>query len=131
MVHRLHSFRGIEQGFRIGKEAELNSRMTNTVSASEQPTVVASYLEEEQRQGRVVKVCWADQAKDLKVHCSFFGVIPKRKRENQWRLNLDLSSPDGCSVNDGIQKALASLSYVSVDDVVARGAKGLEWLRWT
>lgn len=31
---------------------------------------------------------------------------------------MDLSSPDGHSVNDGISKDLASLSYVSVDDVV-------------
>ena len=42
---------------------------------------------------------------------------------------MDLSSPMGHSVNDGIDKELAGLSYVSIDDVircilqVGRGAK--------
>jgi len=46
-------------------------------------------------------------------------VIPKKHKPGQWRLILDLSSPDEHSVNDGIVKELASLSYVSVDDVTA------------
>ena len=37
-----------------------------------------------------------------------------------WRLILDLSSPSGHSVKEGIAKELASLSYVSVDEVVLR-----------
>ena len=40
-------------------------------------------------------------------------------RPNKWRLILDLSSPEGHSINDAISKDLFSLSYVSVDDVVA------------
>jgi len=31
----------------------------------------------------------------------------------------DLSSPEGLSINDGIDKALCSLSYISVDDIAA------------
>lgn len=31
---------------------------------------------------------------------------------------MDLSSPQGRSVNDGIEKELCSLSYVSIDQVV-------------
>ena len=46
-------------------------------------------------------------------------MIPKRSRPNKWRLIVDLSSPDGHSVNDGIGKDLSSLSYVSLEDVVA------------
>ncbi len=38
---------------------------------------------------------------------------------NKWRLIIDLSAPDNHSVNDGILKELASLSYMSIDDVVA------------
>ena len=53
------------------------------------------------------------------IQCSPFGVIPKRNKPNKWRLILDLSSPEGHSVNDGIDKDMASLSYVSVDDIVA------------
>ena len=40
-------------------------------------------------------------------------------KPNKWRLIVDLSAPEGHSINDGISKELASLSYVSVDDVVA------------
>ena len=48
-----------------------------------------------------------------------FGVIPKKGRAGRWRLIADLSSPDGHSVNDGISRELSSLSYMSVDDVMA------------
>ena len=45
-------------------------------------------------------------------------MIPKKNKPNKWRLILDLSSPEGQSINDGIDKDLASLTYISVDDVV-------------
>ena len=45
-------------------------------------------------------------------------MIPKKNRPGKWRLIIDLSSPDGHSVNDGISKELTSLTYMSVDDVV-------------
>ena len=46
------------------------------------------------------------------------GVIPKRNRPNKWRLIVDLSSPKGESVNDGISSTLCSLTYASIDDAV-------------
>ena len=49
------------------------------------------------------------------VQVSPFGVIPKSE-QGKWRLILDLSAPEGCSVNDGIRKDI-SLLYMSVDDV--------------
>ena len=52
------------------------------------------------------------------LHINKFGVIPKSNRIGKWRLILDLSSPEGASVNDGIQKELCSLQYVKVDEVV-------------
>lgn len=52
------------------------------------------------------------------IHCSPFGVILKKNRP-KWLLILDLSSPQGYSVNDGI-KELVSLSYVSIDEVVSQ-----------
>ena len=118
--------RGIEQGFRIGYHGEqetLRSRMTNMVSAAEHPLVVAQYLEGERRQKRVAVVGTPARAKELGVHCSPFGVIPKKNTPDKWRLILDLSSPEGHSVNDGVQKKLASLSYISVDDVIAEVLK--------
>ena len=50
-------------------------------------------------------------------------MIPK-STAGKWRLILDLSWPDGHSVNDGIDPDLCSLSYVSVDDA-ARAATRL------
>jgi len=38
----------------------------------------------------------------LVLHVSRFGVIPKRHQPVKWRLILNLSSPAGHSVTDGI-----------------------------
>ena len=49
------------------------------------------------------------------LHISRFGVIPKNNQPGKWRLTLDLSSPEGHSVNDGIPKPSFTVQYVSVD----------------
>ena len=48
---------------------------------------------------------------------SRFGVIPKAGQSNKWRLIVDLSSPEGRSVNDGIRPEDCSLTYISVDNI--------------
>ena len=88
------------------------------VSALEQPDIVDKYLHEEQQANRIIRVPPSEDTLALGVHCSPFGVIPKRNRPNKWRLIVDLSAPQGHSVNNGISKELATLSYVSVDEVV-------------
>ena len=50
------------------------------------------------------------------VHISRYGVIPNKSQPGKWRLIIDLSHPDGSSVNDAISSALCSLSYASVHD---------------
>ena len=54
------------------------------------------------------------------IHCyiSPFGVIPKRAKPGQWQLIVYLSSPSNASVNDGIDKDMCSVSYVTVGRVV-------------
>ena len=52
------------------------------------------------------------------LHISRFGVNPKNNQPGQWRLILDLSSPEGHSVNDGIPKPLFSVQYVIVDSFI-------------
>lgn len=42
------------------------------------------------------------------------GVIPKNSQPGKWRLILDLSLPQGHSVNDGIPKSPFSIQYVTV-----------------
>ncbi len=84
-------------------------------SALQRPEVIREYLARECAEGRVLGPL--DQSQFSMVHTSRFGVIPKGST-GKWRLILDLSSPQGHSVNDGIQESLCSLSYVSVDDAV-------------
>ena len=118
----LYIQRGIANGFRIGFEAgaaPLRPRGANMLSASEHAEVVERYLLDEVRANRVIKVHSVDEAKLIGVHCSPVGVIPKKYRPDKWRLIADLSTPEGHSVNDGISKELASLSYISVDAVIS------------
>ena len=48
------------------------------------------------------------------------GMIPKRSKPEKWRLIVDLSSPHGKRINDGIDTDRSSLSYACVDHLVAR-----------
>ena len=72
------------------------------------------YLSAELRQEKIVKF----SKKIPDSHFSPFGVIPKKNRLGKWRLIVDLSAPDGLSVNDTINKEWCSLSYISVDDMI-------------
>ena len=88
-------------------------------SALDNPVVVEEYLGKE---------CSLDHiAGPLPPHMlpcvqiSPFGVIPKSSQPGRsiykWRLIINLSAPDGSSVNDGIDEKLCSLTYVKVDDI--------------
>ena len=110
---------GIQKGFRIGfdyaKQRCISAR-ANLRSAAENQEVVTAYLKEECAKGRVIQVGPAEMVVGLQI--SPFGVIPKGQTR-KWRLIVDLSSPHGSSVNDGIDRELCSLSYVSVEDVAS------------
>ena len=81
--------------------------------------MVSNYLEEELALNRIVELPPGQAQKLDGLQCSPFGVIPKKHKPGKWRLIVDLSSPEHFSVNDGIAKELCSLTYTSVDDVVA------------
>ena len=49
------------------------------------------------------------------IQVSKFGVIPKGT-SGKWRLILDLSAPEGSSINDEVSTKLCSLHYVKVED---------------
>ena len=53
------------------------------------------------------------------VHISLLGLIPKKNKPGKWRMIVDLSSPRGSSINDGISSDVASLQYTSIDDLAA------------
>ena len=117
---------GLRDGFRIGFEAlsvSLRSSSSNIRSAFDHPSVIDAYLQNEVSCGRVAGLFSTPPFTDLHISC--FGVVPKNNQPGKWRLILDLSSPDGHSVNDGIPKAPFSIQYVTVDafinGIMARG----------
>ena len=89
-------------------------------SAMEHSDVIQDYLTKECSEGRIVGPLSLDSFPQVQVSC--FGVIPKSS-PGKWHLILDLSSPEGLSVNDGINPDWCSLSYVTVEDAARRIAK--------
>ena len=109
---------GIKHGFRIGfnhATHSTKSRPGNMRSATDNPGPVREYLDKELAAKRVVEVTGPDIAL---IHTSKFGVIPKSNQVGKWRLILDLSSPLGVSVNNGIDKELCSMRYTTLDNAV-------------
>ena len=115
---RLRQFlvKGLREGFRIGYDApheQLHSAKRNIPSAYEHPEVVDKYLENECKLGRVLDL--GEAHPPCPLHISRFGVIPKKSQPGKWRLILDMSFPEGASVNDGISPSYCSLRYPSID----------------
>ena len=113
--------RGLEKGFRIGyaQECRRVSSAHNMISCLEHPEVVQAYIDKECSLGRLLGPFPPSSIPHL--HVSPFGVIPK-KATDKWRLIVDLSTPKGASVNDGISQESASLTYVTIDMIADRVA---------
>ena len=111
---------GFREGFRIGFSYQVSACKPvrgNMKSASEHKDVVEQYLGMEREAKRVLGPLKPSDFPHVQV--SSFGVIPKSE-PGKWRLILDLSSPQGNSVNDGINRELCSLSYITVDDIATK-----------
>ena len=96
---------GLQNGFHVGfntASVSLKSAAQNMSSASLQPLVIDDYLHRELAKGRIAGPFSSPLLPHL--HISRFGVIPKKHQPGKWRLILNLFSPDGHSVNDGIRK---------------------------
>ena len=115
---------GLSQGFRIGFQHQSGRlRQSHSNMPIADPHVVTEYIMAELAANRLVELS-LEEAKSLNIHCSPIGIIPKKNKPGKWRLIVDLSSPAGASVNDGIRMELCSLSYTSVD-VVAEKVLGM------
>ena len=75
------------------------------------PTIISHYLQWEVQLGRMCK----HEVKSPKIYLSPLGAIPKKHKLGKWRLIVELSFPDGASINDGISEEWPSVSYVSID----------------
>ena len=112
--------RGIHQGFRIGvaQGAPFKPAKRNLKSASEQPDTITAYIQREVDLGRMGPLPRQPALTPPLLQISPFGVIPKKNRPDKWRLIVDLSSPEGHSINDAISKDLCGVVYTSVDQAV-------------
>ena len=112
---------GLRQGFRVGFQHSAQScarAKSNMKSASDNPGEVDRYIEKEVRLGRVVGPSNPEELPEVQI--SRFGVIPKNHQPGKWRLIVDLSHPEGQSVNDGIDRELCSMRYTTVEGAVRR-----------
>ena len=85
-------------------------------SAYEQPDVVDAYLTRKAHLQRIIPLDDPTLLALPRLMISPFGVIPKRHQPNKWCLIVNLSTPEGHSVNDAINASHCSIRYASVDD---------------
>ena len=109
--------RGMSLGFRVGfsRATSLWGARENLPSVEANPAAVKEYIEEELKQSTI-----RPALPEESVHISPIGLIPKSGQTGKFRLIVDLSSPQGASVNNGIDPELCLLCYSSVDEAVAR-----------
>ncbi len=101
---------GLRAGFRVGFRyggAVCKGVASNMPTTCDHPEVVSEFLEKELRAGRVFSPI-EDECLPL-VQINRLGLVPKNHQP------VDLSSPKGSSVNDGIGREVCSVSYTSVD----------------
>ena len=86
-------------------------------SATDNSQEVQDYLSTELKEGRIIGPL--DPGEYPSIHTNRFRVIPK-STPGKWRLIVDMSAPEGGSVNDGIWGDFCSLSYAMVADAACR-----------
>ncbi|MEW8547281.1 MAG: hypothetical protein AB2693_27555 [Candidatus Thiodiazotropha sp.] len=111
---------GFRYGFQLHYEGERDFQESpNLKSAIDNPDVVGRKLMKEIALGRVAGPFSKPPFPNLKI--SPIGVVPK-KAPNEFRMIHHLSYPknEGISVNDGIPREYAKVSYASVDDAIGK-----------
>ena len=87
----------------------------NHRSVEQRPEVIKQHIENECQTGRLLGPVPPGLVAACQV--SPIGLVPK-SQPGAWRLIVDLSFPEGHSVNDGIESDLASMRYSHIDDAV-------------
>lgn len=107
---------GFQIGFQYGRaslqQAGYNMHCPETA-------IVPEYLSNELKLNWVIKLSKLE-ASQMKIHCSLFSLIPKKNKPGKWRSIVDLSAPEGSSMNDDIERDMISLSYTSINNIVCR-----------
>ena len=115
---------GTSQGFRVGfnRSLPLRAARGNLASVEENPSSIKDYLDGELREATIRSAFPGET-----VHVSLIDLVPKGGQPGKFWLIVDLSSPWGGSVNDGIDPELCSLSYSLVDEAVRRVRQSGPW----
>lgn len=97
---------GLSQGFHIGFTLQNGQVLQSSppqsyLSMSENPLAITQYIAEECALGHVVGQLPGEVSQ--LVHCSPIGLVPKGRGTGQWRMIVNLSYPEGRSINDGIE----------------------------
>ena len=111
---------GFRNGFQLHYEGERDFQESpNLKSAVDNPEIVGHKLQKELALGRIAGPFLEPPFPNLKI--SPIGVVPK-KAPNEFRMIHHLSYPknEGISVNDGIPREYATVSYASVDDAIKK-----------
>ena len=108
---------GISLGFRIGFDRAHSVQAALNNFSSSNGSIIESYLEREVALSRMWK--FPNDYSIPGTQISPLGVIPKKNKPGKWRLIMDLSSPPGVSVNDGISSELSSVRYTSLDHLAS------------
>jgi len=90
-------------------------------SVFNQPSIIDAYLENEVSCDQVAGSFSSPPFTDLDISC--YGVVPKSNQPGKWHLILDLSSPDGQSVNDSIPKTPSLVLVVVLSSDAFRDSK--------
>ena len=90
-------------------QSRLRHPSGNFRSVFDNPATVDRYIADEVSTGRLVA------STSPSVRRNPIGIIPKPHQPGKFRLIVDLSAPQGFSINDGISPSLCSLEYVSAD----------------
>ena len=106
---------GFTHGFDIGYRGNITpGQQRNLLSARNNPTAVSAAIRKELDRGHTSGPFASPPFRVL--HCSPLGAVPKK--DGSHRIILDLSSPRGSAINEGIPEELFTVHYSSFDDAV-------------
>ena len=106
---------GLQFGFSTGFCGQLpHSASSNLKSSFEFFSDVSKAIHNEVERGHTAGPFAVPPLRDF--HCSPLGAVPKK--DGSARIILDLSSPRGSSVNEGIDNHTFTVKYCSIDDAL-------------
>ena len=113
----LYVTNGLKNGFTLlfDSRSKLPPATANCSSTIAHPKIIDAYLSKRIQLSGVAGPFLSPPIRNIQI--SRFGSIPK-KFANEWRLILDVSHPEGRSVNDGTDPSKCHTQYCKVDDAI-------------